>query len=78
MDRALMLCARDIENMYFSGIPLHKAIRHMQYLLVPCEVNAAVKELEKLEKRKTAQYEQYTSDLINKGYHIKKIKGARV
>jgi hypothetical protein len=37
-----------------------------------------VKELEKLEKRKTAQYEQYTSDLINKGYHDKKLKGARI
>jgi hypothetical protein len=78
MNKSLLLCARDIELSYFRGIPLKPAIRQMQYLLVPCEVNAAVKELEKLEKRKTAQYEQYTSDLINKGYHIKKIKGARV
>jgi hypothetical protein len=77
MSRALLHCARDIEQSYFRGIPLKAAIRQMQYLLVPCEVNAAVKELEKLEKRKTAQYEQYTSDLINKGYHVKKLKGAR-
>jgi hypothetical protein len=77
MNRALMNCARDIELSYFRGIPLKAAIRQMQYLLAPCEVNAAVKELEKLEKRKTAQYEQYTSDLINKGYHIKKLKGAK-
>jgi hypothetical protein len=77
MNKSLLLCARDIEQSYFRGIPLQAAIRQMQYLLVPCDVNAAVKELEKLEKRKTAQYEQYTSDLINKGYHVKKLKGAR-
>jgi hypothetical protein len=78
MNQSMMLCARDIEQSYFRGIPLKAAIRQMQYLLAPCEVNAAVKELEKLEKRKTAQYEQYTSDLINKGYHVKKLKGARI
>jgi hypothetical protein len=77
MNQAIMLCARDIEQSYFRNVPLKAAIRQMQYMLVPCEVNAAVKELEKLSKRKTAQYEQYTSDLINKGYHVKKLKGAR-
>jgi hypothetical protein len=41
IDKALMLCARDIENMYFSGIPLHKAIRHMQYLINHQEVRQA-------------------------------------
>jgi hypothetical protein len=77
MNQSIMLCARDIELSYHRGIPLKAAIRQMQYLLVPCEYNAAVKELEKLEKRKTVQYEQYTSDLINKGYHDKKLKGAK-
>jgi hypothetical protein len=41
IDRAMMHCARDIENMYFSGIPLHKAIRHMQYLINHQEVRQA-------------------------------------
>jgi hypothetical protein len=41
MNKTLMLCARDIENMYFSGIPLHKAIRHMQYLINHQEVRQA-------------------------------------
>jgi hypothetical protein len=77
LNKALMHCARDIEQMYFRGIPLQAAIRQMQYLLVPCEVNAAAKELKRRAKRKTAQYEQYTSDLINKSYHVKKLKGAK-
>jgi hypothetical protein len=77
MNKSLLHCTRDIELSYFRNIPLKAAIRQMQYLLAPCEVNAAVKELEKLEKRKTAQYEQYTSDLLNKGYHVKKLKGAK-
>jgi hypothetical protein len=41
MNHALMLCARDIENMYFAGIPLQKAIRHMQYLINHQEVRQA-------------------------------------
>ena len=45
IDRAIMLCARDIEQMYFAGVPLQKAIRHMQYLLAPYEVRAAQREL---------------------------------
>ena len=77
MNKALLHCARDIEQSYFRGVPLKAAIRQMQYLLAPYEVSRAMRELEKLEKRKTVQYEQYTSDLINKGYHIKKLKGAK-
>ena len=77
MNKSLLHCARDIELSYFQGVPLKAAIRQMQYLLAPCEYNAAVKELEKLEKRKTVQYEQYTSDLISKQYHVKKLKGAK-
>jgi hypothetical protein len=77
MNKSLLHCARDIELSYFRGIPLKAAIRQMQYLLAPYEVSRAMRELEKLEKRKTAQYEQYTSDLINKQYHIKKLKGAK-
>jgi hypothetical protein len=45
MNKALLHCARDIEQMYFAGVPLHKAIRHMQYLLAPYEVKAAQREL---------------------------------
>ena len=37
MNKALLLCARDIELSYFRGIPLKAAIRQMQYLLVPCK-----------------------------------------
>jgi hypothetical protein len=48
MNKALMLCARDIENMWRNGIPLQKAIRHMQYLLAPYEVRAAKEELRKM------------------------------
>lgn len=59
MDRALMLCARDIEQMYFAGIPLHKAIRHMQYLLAPYEIRAAKEELRKLADKKRLMYKDY-------------------
>lgn len=41
MNKALMYCARDIEQMYFAGIPLPKAIRHMQYLINHQEVRQA-------------------------------------
>jgi DNA-binding LytR/AlgR family response regulator len=77
MNKSLLLCARDIELSYFRGIPLKPAIRQMQYLLAPYEVSRATKELARLERGKTAQYEQYTSDLLNKSYHVKKMKGAK-
>jgi hypothetical protein len=59
IDKSLMLCARDIEQMYFSGIPLHKAIRHMQYLLAPYEVRAAQRELKRKEVEPYKLYKSY-------------------
>lgn len=64
INRSIMLCARDIEQMYFAGVPLQKAIRHMQYLLAPYEVRAAKEELRKLADKKRLMYKDYKN---NKG-----------
>lgn len=77
MDRALMLCARDIEQMYFAGIPLQKAIRYMTYLINYQEINAAKRELRNLARNKQYEYNHYKGESINKYLHNKKIsKGA--
>lgn len=59
MNKSLMLCARDIEQMYFNGTPLNKAIRHMQYLLAPYEVKAAQRELRLKQSEKYKSYKAY-------------------
>jgi hypothetical protein len=59
MNREMMLCARDIEQMYFAGIPLAKAIRHMQYLLAPYEVKAAQRELREKQSEPYKLYKSY-------------------
>jgi hypothetical protein len=59
MDRALLLCTRDIENMWRDNIPLSKAIRHMQYLINPQEVNAAKREIRKLQGTGDRVYKEY-------------------
>jgi len=45
IDKAILLCTRDIESMWRNGIPLSKAIRHMQYLINPQEVKQAKADL---------------------------------
>jgi len=59
MDKSILLCTRDIENMWRNGIPLSKAIRHMQYLLTPYEVRAAKEELRKIADSKRLMYKNY-------------------
>jgi hypothetical protein len=59
MNRALLHCARDIEQSYFRGIPLKAAIRHMQYLLAPYEVKAAQRELRIRESKPYKLYKSY-------------------
>jgi hypothetical protein len=75
MNRELLLCARDIENMYFEGIPLHKAIRHMQYLLAPHEVQAAKRELIAQATDKRRAYNEYKANMFDRYYHKQKQKG---
>jgi hypothetical protein len=79
INHSIMLCARDIENMWRNGIPLQKAIRHMQYILAPYEVKAAKMELRKLAKAKQHEYKYYKATCIDKSMHRKKIsKGASI
>jgi len=59
IDGSILLYTRDIEQMYFAGVPLHKAIRHMQYLINPQEVNAAKRELRKLQGTEDRVYKDY-------------------
>ena len=63
MNKSLLLCARDIELSYFRGIPLKAAIRQMQYLLVPCEVNAAQRDLRLLQSEPYKIYKSYKGAL---------------
>ena len=59
MDKSILLCTRDIENMWRNGIPLAKAIRHMQYLLAPNEVNAAQRDLRLKQSEPYRAYKSY-------------------
>jgi hypothetical protein len=63
MNKSLLHCARDIEQSYFRGIPLKAAIRQMQYLLVPCEYNAAQRELRLKESKPYKLYKSYKGAL---------------
>jgi hypothetical protein len=75
MNKALMLCARDIENMWRNGIPLQKAIRHMQYLLAPHEVQTAKRELIARATDKRRAYNEYKANMFDRYYHKQKQKG---
>jgi hypothetical protein len=59
MNRALLHCTRDIEQMYFNGIPLSAAIRNLQYQLAPYEVKAAQRELRIRESEPYKLYKSY-------------------
>lgn len=66
INHSLMLCARDIETMWRNGVPLNKAIRHMQYLLAPWEVQAAKRELQRVQDRSRLEYNWYKADTVQK------------
>ncbi len=67
INHSLMLCARDIETMWRNGVPLNKAIRHMQYLLA-----AAKRELQRVQDKTRLEYNWYKADTVQKA-----IKAAR-
>lgn len=69
INHSLMLCSRDIESMWRNGMPLDKAIRHMQYLLVPREVQAAKRDLRRAQNKRRQQYNWYKADAIDKTLH---------
>ena len=59
IDKAMMLCARDIEHKYFNNVPLWAAIRDMQYMLAPYEVKAAQRELRLKQSEPYKLYKAY-------------------
>jgi hypothetical protein len=59
LNKALLHCARDIEQMYFAGVPLHKAIRHMQYLINYQEIRQAKIDLKNRYNRITKPRRRY-------------------
>jgi hypothetical protein len=78
MNKSLLLCARDIQIMYQSGISYSKALRHMQYILAPYEVAEAKRDLIRHAQAKRRVYNEYKSNMFDKYYHSLKQKGANV
>ena len=77
MDHTIMLYANDVYQLYLQGVPLQKAIRHVQYIMNSHESQQAKKELIKLYNAKHIDADIYRASCIDKRLHrLKHSKGA--